>query len=50
MVVAMAQQELKRQLGLFDAVRLFCGDTIGSGIFVITGFIAETLPLPNGGR
>jgi APA family basic amino acid/polyamine antiporter len=48
MVVAMAQQELKRQIGLFDAVMLIAGDMIGIGIFVTTGVIAETLPTPGG--
>jgi basic amino acid/polyamine antiporter, APA family len=44
----MAQNELKRQIGLFDAVMLIAGDMIGVGIFVTTGFIAETLPTPGG--
>jgi basic amino acid/polyamine antiporter, APA family len=44
----MAQTELKRQLGLFDAVMLISGDMIGIGIFVTTGAIAETLPSPGG--
>jgi APA family basic amino acid/polyamine antiporter len=44
----MAQQELKRQIGLFDAVMLIAGDMIGIGIFVTTGVIAETLPTPGG--
>jgi APA family basic amino acid/polyamine antiporter len=44
----MAQQELKRQIGLFDAVMLIAGDMIGSGIFLATGAIAETLPTPGG--
>jgi amino acid transporter len=48
MVVAMAQQELKRQIGLFDSVMLISGDMIGIGIFVTTGVIAETLPTPGG--
>ena len=42
----MAKNELKRQLGLFDAVMVISGDMIGVGIFVTTGFIAETLPMP----
>jgi APA family basic amino acid/polyamine antiporter len=48
MVVAMAQQELKRQIGLFDGIMLISGDMIGIGIFVTTGVIAETLPTPGG--
>ena len=44
----MAQNGLKRQLGLFDAVMLISGDMIGIGIFVTTGVIAETLPTPGG--
>src|SRR5262245_61995319 len=48
MVIAMAKTELKRQIGLFDAVMLISGDMIGIGIFVTTGVIAETLPTPGG--
>jgi APA family basic amino acid/polyamine antiporter len=48
MVVAMAQHELKRQIGLFSAVMLISGDMIGTGIFISTGVIAETLPSPGG--
>jgi APA family basic amino acid/polyamine antiporter len=44
----MAQNELRRQIGLFDAVMLISGDMIGIGIFVTTGAIAETLPTPGG--
>jgi len=44
----MAQQELKRQIGLFSAVMLIAGDMIGTGIFISTGAIAETLPTPGG--
>lgn len=44
----MAQTELKRQLGLFDAVMIISGDMIGIGIFVTTGVIAETLPSAGG--
>lgn len=44
----MAQNGLKRQLGLFDAVMLISGDMIGTGIFIATGVIAETLPSPGG--
>jgi APA family basic amino acid/polyamine antiporter len=48
MVVAMAQQELKRQIGLFDAVMLIAGDMIGTGIFISTGAIAAQVPSPGG--
>jgi len=48
MVTAMAQTELKRQIGLFDAVMLISGDMIGTGIFISTGVIAEQLPSPGG--
>jgi basic amino acid/polyamine antiporter, APA family len=48
MVIAMAQKELKRQIGLFSAVMLIAGDMIGTGIFISTGVIAETLPSPGG--
>jgi APA family basic amino acid/polyamine antiporter len=44
----MAKNELKRQLGLFDAVMVISGDMIGVGIFVTTGFIAEMLPSSGG--
>jgi APA family basic amino acid/polyamine antiporter len=44
----MAQTELKRQIGLFDAVMLISGDMIGTGIFISTGVIAATLPSPGG--
>ncbi len=44
----MAQQELKRQIGLFSAVMLIAGDMIGTGIFISTGVIAEHLPSPGG--
>lgn len=44
----MAQTELKRQIGLFSAVMLIAGDMIGTGIFISTGAIAETLPTPGG--
>ena len=44
----MAQSELKRQIGLFSAVMLIAGDMIGTGIFISTGVIAETLPSPGG--
>ena len=48
MVTVMAQTELKRQIGLFSAVMLIAGDMIGTGIFIFTGAIAETLPTPGG--
>jgi APA family basic amino acid/polyamine antiporter len=44
----MAHTELKRQIGLFSAVMLIAGDMIGTGIFISTGAIAETLPSPGG--
>jgi APA family basic amino acid/polyamine antiporter len=44
----MAQTELRRQIGLFSAVMLIAGDMIGTGIFISTGAIAETLPSPGG--
>jgi basic amino acid/polyamine antiporter, APA family len=48
MVGVMAQTELKRQIGLFDAVMLISGDMIGTGIFISTGVIAEQVPSPGG--
>jgi APA family basic amino acid/polyamine antiporter len=48
MLTVMAQTELKRQIGLFSAVMLIAGDMIGTGIFISTGVIAETLPSPGG--
>jgi len=44
----MAKNELKRQLGLFDAVMVISGDMIGVGIFVTTGFIAGMIPSSGG--
>ncbi|HEX9455452.1 MAG TPA: amino acid permease, partial [Candidatus Binatia bacterium] len=44
----MAQPELKRQIGLFDAVMLISGDMIGTGIFISTGVIATQVPSPGG--
>ncbi|HTN72782.1 MAG TPA: amino acid permease [Methylomirabilota bacterium] len=44
----MAQNELKRQIGLFDAVMLISGDMIGTGIFISTGVIAAQVPSPGG--
>jgi len=35
---------LKRQLGLFDATMIMVGIVIGSGIFLTTGIMAESLP------
>jgi basic amino acid/polyamine antiporter, APA family len=48
MVIAMAQNELKRQIGLFDAVMLISGDMIGTGIFISTGVMAAQVPSPGG--
>jgi APA family basic amino acid/polyamine antiporter len=48
MVNAMAQSELKRQIGLFDAIMLISGDMIGTGIFISTGVIAAQVPSPGG--
>lgn len=42
----MAESGLKRQLGLFDATMLIAGNSIGIGIFVTTGEIAQSLPSP----
>src|SRR5437763_1457403 len=36
--------ELKRALGLFDATMVVVGLVIGSGIFLTTGSIAESIP------
>ena len=44
----MAQTELKRQIGLFDAVMLISGDMIGTGIFISTGVIAAQVLSPGG--
>src|SRR6266513_4708302 len=44
----MAQTELKRQIGLFDAVMLISGDMIGTGIFISTGAIAAQVLSPGG--
>jgi APA family basic amino acid/polyamine antiporter len=44
----MAKSELKRQIGLFDAIMLISGDMIGTGIFISTGVIAATLPSSGG--
>jgi APA family basic amino acid/polyamine antiporter len=42
----MGKSELKRQIGLFSAVMLIAGDMIGTGIFISTGAVAETIPSP----
>ncbi len=44
----MERINLKRELGLFDAVMLIVGDIIGIGIFVTTGDIAQNLSSPGG--
>lgn len=44
----MEQKGLQRQLGVFDSAMLIVGSTIGSGIFITTGFIAQDLPSPGG--
>ena len=38
------QLQLKRQLGLFDSTMVMVGIVIGSGIFVTTGYMAESIP------
>ena len=40
------QADLKRELGFFDSTMLIAGSTIGIGIFVTTGFVAQHLPSP----
>jgi amino acid transporter len=40
------QTVLQRHLSLFDLVSVGIGATVGSGIFVLTGFIAHTLSGP----
>ena len=42
----MKPTELKRELGVFDSVMLIVGSTIGIGIFVTTGFIAQQISSP----
>jgi len=42
----MERVELKRQLGFFDGVMVIAGSTIGIGIFVTTGFIAQSISSP----
>src|ERR1041384_2370446 len=48
MLGAMVQTELKRQIGLFDAIMLISGDMIGTGIFISTGVMAAQVPSPGG--
>jgi len=48
MLTVMTQTELKRQIGLFDAIMLISGDMIGTGIFISTGVIAAQVPSPGG--
>ncbi len=36
--------ELKRQLSLFDSIMIVAGIVVGSGIFLTTGIMAESLP------
>lgn len=40
------QTELERQMGVFDSVMLIAGSTIGVGIFVTTGFVAQEVTAP----
>ena len=40
------QADLKRELGFFDSTMLIAGSTIGIGIFVTTGFVAQHIPSP----
>lgn len=40
------KQTLQRHLSLFDLVAVGIGATVGSGVFVLTGFIAHTLSGP----
>lgn len=40
------QADLKRELGFFDSTMLIAGSTIGIGIFVTTGIVAQHLPSP----
>lgn len=37
------QKELKRSLGLIDATSIVAGSMIGSGIFVVTVYMARDL-------
>jgi len=38
--------DLIRQLGLFDSTMILMGIVIGSGIFLTTGIMAESIPSP----
>jgi len=40
---AETEPTLTRQLGLFDSIMLMVGIAIGSGIFLMTGSMAESL-------
>lgn len=40
----MPEPELQRRIGLFDATMIMVGLVIGSGIFLSTGIIAESIP------
>ena len=40
------QTVLQRHLSLFDLISVGIGATVGSGVFVLTGFIAHTLSGP----
>ncbi|MDP6559756.1 MAG: amino acid permease [Candidatus Binatia bacterium] len=44
----MQKANLKRELGVFDSVMLITGTTIGIGIFVTTGLVAQHIPSPGG--
>ncbi|MFQ5850095.1 MAG: APC family permease [Candidatus Binatia bacterium] len=47
-VSLMRQAHLRRELGFFDSVMLIVGSTIGIGIFITTGLIAQLVPSPGG--
>ena len=38
------ENDLARQLGLFDSVMMMVGIVIGSGIFLTTGIMAQSIP------
>jgi amino acid transporter len=44
----MPKANLKRELGVIDSVMLIAGTTIGIGIFVTTGLVAQHIPSPGG--